>query len=77
MTPLPVLLLMSAIQLYTPAPLPPWQEPAVPQFRTCWTARLMSTPFALRAILMRSPSAEMAPCAQQEPQYCRGDARRG
>lgn len=33
------------------------------------TARLMSTPCAWRAILMRSPKAEMAPCAQQEPQY--------
>ena len=31
----------------------------------------MSTPAPLRAILMRSPSAEMAPWAQQLPQYCR------
>ena len=36
------------------------------QFRTCCTARLMSTPLPLRAILMRSPRAEIAPCAQQE-----------
>ena len=33
-------------------------------------ARLMSTPRPLRAILMRSASALMAPCAQQLPQYC-------
>ena len=36
--------------------------------RTCWTARLMSTPCALRAILIRSPRAEIAPCAQHDPQ---------
>ena len=35
---------MSAIQWYTPSPLPPWHEPAVPQFSTCCTARLISTP---------------------------------
>ena len=51
-----------------PSTEPPWHEPTSPQLRTCWTARLMSMPLAFRAILTRSPSAEMAPCAQHEPQ---------
>jgi hypothetical protein len=50
---------------------PPWQEPAMslPQFKTNWIERLMSSPWALRAILMRSARLLSAPWAQQEPQY--------
>ena len=66
---------IDAIHEYTPSAEPPWHEPALPQFSTCCTARLMSTPAPLRAILMRSPSAEMAPWAQQLPQYCRRQKR--
>lgn len=56
----------------TPVWLPPWQLPAVPvaQFKMYWILRLISSPVALRAILMRSPNEERAPCAQQLPQYC-------
>ena len=53
---------------YGPSTDPPWQEPTSPQLRMCWTARLMSMPLPLRAILMRSPRAETEPCAQHEPQ---------
>lgn len=52
-----------------PVAEPPWHEPAVPQLRMYWMERLMSMDVAGRAILMRSPRAEMAPCAQHEPQY--------
>lgn len=34
----------------------------------------MSMPWALRAILIRSPKALMAPWAQQDPQYCVGSS---
>merc|ERR1719326_286899 len=60
---------------YVPVADPPWQEPAIsaPQFRMYWIDKLISgppTPAFIRWILMRSPNAERAPCAQQEPQYC-------
>jgi hypothetical protein len=55
---------------YGPSTVPPWHEPTLPQLRRCWTERLMSMPLPLRAILMRSPRAEMEPWAQHEPQYC-------
>ena len=50
---------------YVPDAEPPWQLPATspPQLRMYWMARLMSGPFAPRAILMRSASAEAAPWA--------------
>lgn len=68
--PLPVFCEMEWIHWYGPSTEPPWHDPALPQLSMCCTARLMSIPFAPRAILMRSPRAEMAPWAPQLPQYC-------
>ena len=68
--PEPVLREIECIHWYGPSIEPPWHEPALPQLRMCYTDRLMSMPLAPRAILMRSPSAETAPWAQHEPQYC-------
>ena len=68
--PVPVAFEIWWIHWYGPSTEPPWHEPALPQLSMCCTARLTSMPFAPRAILIRSPSAEMAPCAQHEPQYC-------
>ncbi|KAJ9451046.1 hypothetical protein DIPPA_19052 [Diplonema papillatum] len=49
---------------------PPWHDPAIdPQFNTCCTDRLMSTPLPFLAILILSPSAEIGPWAQHDPQY--------
>ena len=64
----------SCTNWYAPVALPPWHEPAtsVPQFRMNWIARFTSGPRASGpfAILMRSARADIAPCAQHEPQYC-------
>ena len=57
------------MKLKTAVWLPPWQLPASPQFRMYWILRLISSPVAFRAILMRSPKEDRAPCAQQLPQY--------
>jgi len=58
------------IHWYGPSSEPPWHEPAPAQLRMCCTESWMSVPLASRAILIRSPSAETEPCAQQLPQYC-------
>ena len=68
----------SLMNWYVPLALPPSQEPATPppQFRTCWTDRLMSPvaeaepeaqPPRPLAILMRSARDDRAPCAQHDP----------
>ena len=70
--PVPFCWLRSRIHLYTGPALPPLHEPAFAQLSTCCTDNWMSAWPTLppRAILMRSCSAETAPCAQHDPQYC-------